>query len=100
MRRIARLLLPLLLLLFRPLTSTAQDDGRSQKEQEKILAKEEKKKKKEARRAEKELFKKHLERQDKATAKRIKRNQRKSDRRGPGGHRDPWIKRVFSKKRR
>ena len=70
-----------------------------EKEQEKILAKQEKQKHKDRKAAEKELRKRHLELQDKETRKRIKRHDKRADRSGTNRHRDPWIKRVFSRRR-
>ena len=93
MRKALRSLVLLLALL--PMAVSAQEEGRSQKEQEKIQAKQDKKKKKDARKAEKELWKQHLDRQDKATAKRLKKNRRRSDRTGQEGYRGSWIERTF-----
>jgi hypothetical protein len=39
--------------------------------------------------------KRHLDIQDKATRKRIKRNTRRADRRGSGRHRDGFLRRTF-----
>lgn len=84
-----------LLLLVLPMASHAQEAGRSQKEQEKIQARKEKQQKKDAKKAEKELWKQHLARQDKATAKRLKKNRRRSDRKGQEGQGDGWFSRTF-----
>lgn len=89
----------LLLLLLTPLAGSAQDEGRSKKEQEKILAKQEHQKLKDQKAAEKELRKRHLELQDKDTRKRIKRHDKRADRKGTNTHRDPCIKRIFTRKR-
>jgi hypothetical protein len=43
------------------------------------------------------LKKEHLQHQDKATRKRIKRNDRRADKHGNTTHRDPWLRRLFTK---
>lgn len=76
-----------LLFAMLPLFVLAQKDkGISEKQQLKIQAKKEKERAKEAKQAEKELMKHHLSIQDKKTAKRIKKNQRLSNKqkRRPG----------------
>ncbi|MCB9169635.1 MAG: hypothetical protein H6597_00170 [Flavobacteriales bacterium] len=80
-----------------PVVTHAQDEGVSRKQQEKILAKKEKQKKKEQARKEKEDRKQHLAIQDKDTRRRIKQHTRRADRHGPGRHRDPFLKRLFSR---
>jgi hypothetical protein len=89
-----RYLLLSTLLLGLPCASIAQD-GISQKQQEKILAKKGKDDKKAKARKEKDDRKRHLEIQDKAARKRIKRNTKRADRGGSGSHRDPWPRRWF-----
>jgi hypothetical protein len=84
-----------LLLLAYPLAAPAQDAGRTQKEQVRIQAKQEARKKKEARKDEKERWKRHLSHQDKATARRLKRNKRRSDRKGHEGQGDSWLSRML-----
>lgn len=92
-------LLMLLTLFTAPTALRAQDEGISQREQEKILAKKAKEEKKAIAKQEKEGRKLHLGRQDKATRKRMKQNQRRADRSGPGRHRDGFFTRLFSRKR-
>lgn len=75
----------------------AQDEGLSQKKQEKQLAKKERTDGKEVKKEEKRIAKKHLENQDKATRKRMKRNKKRADRNGNNPHRDPWPARWFSR---
>lgn len=71
--------------------------GMSKKQQEKSLAKKERKKKKEVAKEEKRLLKQHRKHQDKATQKRMKRNQKRADKHGQGRHRDPFLKRLFTR---
>ena len=80
-----------------PVVMRAQDQGISRKQQEKLLAKKEKDKKKEQVRKEREDRKRHLALQDKATRKRIKQHTRRADKHGPGRHRDPFLKRLFTR---
>jgi len=91
-----RSLLLIVSLVGLPFAGLAQD-GISQKQQEKILAKKEKDDKKAKVRKEKEDRKRHLEIQDKAARKRIRRNTKRADRGGSGAHRDPWPGRIFSR---
>lgn len=83
-----------MLLVGLPYAGTAQA-GISQKQQEKILAKKMKDDKKAKARKEKDDRKRHLEIQDKAARKRIRRNTKRADRGGSGAHRDPWPRRWF-----
>jgi len=104
-KRILRNLFMLLVLATAPVSALAQDAeggggnsaGISRKQQEKHLAKKERKDKKSLAKEEKRLLKQHRKHQDKATQKRMKRNQRSSARSGPRGHRDPFLKRLFRK---
>lgn len=94
----ARRYIGILLMACLPLLVVGQDKGIGEKEQLKIQAKKEKEQAKGAKQAEKELMKHHLAIQDKKTAKRIKRNQKKS--KGQKHHQgDPFWNRLFSKKR-
>jgi Ni/Co efflux regulator RcnB len=92
--KLFRYLLLATLLLWLPSASVAQD-GISQKQQEKNLAKKKKDDKKAKARKEKDDRKRHLEIQDKAARKRIKRNHKRADHGGSGAHRDPWPIRWF-----
>ncbi|MBL7952036.1 MAG: hypothetical protein JNM62_09975 [Flavobacteriales bacterium] len=75
--------------------SVAAQDGISQKQQEKILAKKAKDEKKQKARQEKEDRKRHLNNQDKATRKRIKRHTKRAGRHGSDQHRDGFFHRTF-----
>lgn len=77
-----------------PMVSTAQD-GISRKKQERIQAKKAKDEKKAKARQERDDRKRHLDIQDKATRKRIKRHTKRADRRGSGPHRDGFFRRTF-----
>lgn len=94
MLKLLRYLFLAMLLLGLPYTGAAQD-GISQKQQEKILAKKKKDDKKAKARKEKDDRKRHLEIQDKAARKRIRRNTKRADRGGSRAHRDPWPRRWF-----
>lgn len=69
--------------------------GMSKKQQEKHLAKKERKDKKSLAKEEKRIYKLHREHQDKATRKRMKRNERRANKHGQNGHRDPFLRRLF-----
>lgn len=98
MPRSLRLLL-LSLLLAAPLTAVhAQEGGVGKDQQEKIQAKKKKEEKKARARKEKDDRKRHLSHQDKATRKRMKKNQRRADKHGSGAHRDPFLQRLFGHK--
>ena len=75
----------------------AQDGGIGQKEQERIQERKEKDEKKKLRKQHKNDRKRHLSHQDKATRKRIRQNTKRSDKHGSGHHRDPFLKRLFTK---
>jgi hypothetical protein len=47
------------------------------------------------RKEEKRMNKQHLAHQDKATRKRMKQHQRRADKQGNSGHRDPFLRRLF-----
>lgn len=83
-----------LVLIAAPANSSAQD-GISRKQQEKILAKKAKEEKKQKARKAKEDRKRHLDNQDKATRKRIKRNTKRAGRHGSDQHRDGFFRRTF-----
>jgi len=87
-----------LLLLGAPELSQAQE-GISRKQQEKNLAKKEKEDKKAKARKEKADRKRHLEIQDKATRKRLKKHTKRADRSGSGAHRDGRSGGLFRRKR-
>ena len=72
--------------------------GMSKKKQEKHLAKKERKDKKSLAKEEKRIYKLHREHQDKATRKRMKRNERRAGKHGQGRHRDPFFRRLFGSK--
>jgi hypothetical protein len=106
MKHMIRLLLLLLTLAGPAARTVAQDAegdggksaGMSKKKQEKHLAKKERKDKKSLAKEEKALLKQHRQHQDKATQKRMKRNQRRADKHGQGRHRDPFFRRLFGSK--
>ena len=77
-----------------PVVSTAQD-GITQKQAEKAQARKAKEKKKEKAKAEKELKARHMDIQDKATRKRLKKHNKRADKGGSGQHRDPFFQRIF-----
>ncbi len=91
----ARILLVLLMAFAAPVLHA--QEGISKKQQEKIQAKK-KNDKKEVKKEEKRLYKLHLEHQDKATRKRMKRHKRRADNQGNNGHRDPFLRRLFGSK--
>jgi Flp pilus assembly protein TadB len=70
-------------------------EGISRKQQERIQAKKAKDEKKAKARQERDDRKRHLNIQDKATRKRIKRHTKRADRRGSGPHRDGFFRRTF-----
>lgn len=74
-------------------------EGIGQKQQEKLLEKKAKEDKKAKVRKEKADRKRHLEIQDKAARKRIKRNTKRADRGGSGAHRDGFFKGLFRRTR-
>lgn len=76
-------------------TITNAQDGISRKKQEKLLEKKAKDDKKQKARKEKEDRKRHLNNQDKATRKRMKRNTKRADRHGSDQHRDGFFRRTF-----
>lgn len=104
--RTIRTILLLFALVSAPLMLSAQDagggDGKSagmsKKQQEKHLAKKERKDKKSLAKEEKRIYKLHREHQDKATRKRMKRNERRALKHGQGQHRDPFFRRLFGHK--
>jgi len=91
--------IPLMLALLVSWPSPAQDAGLSRKQQMKIQEKKDKEKEKERVSKEKEARHRHMSIQDKPTRKRLKSQNRRADNQGSSGHRDPWIKRVFTRKR-
>lgn len=88
----------LMILAAAPAVSHAQD-GISQKQQEKILSKKAKEDKKAKKKKEKADRKRHLSIQDKATRKRLKKHNKRADRRGSGAHRDGWLRGLFQRSR-
>lgn len=72
--------------------------GISKRQQEKSQAKKARREKKEVAREEKRLLKLHMKHQDKATRKRMKRDKRRADTHGQGQHRDPFLRRLFTRK--
>ena len=91
------LVLVLLASVAAPMVAHAQE-GISKQKQEKLLAKKKRDDVKEVRKEEKRIAKKHLENQDKATRKRMKRHKRRADKQGNAGHRDPFLRRLFGSK--
>lgn len=77
----------------------AQDAGLSRKQQMKLQEKKEKEREKERLSKEKEARRRHMAIQDKPTQKRLKRQNRRADAQGSRGHRDPWHRRVLTRKR-
>jgi Ni/Co efflux regulator RcnB len=94
-------LIPIVLLVASLLLSVdvLAQAGISQKQQEKILAKKGKEDKKAKVKAEKDGRKRHLSIQDKETRKRLKRHNRRADKKGSGSHRDNGGIRLFRRKR-
>lgn len=72
--------------------------GISKRQQEKAQAKKARREKKDVAREEKRLLKLHMKHQDKATRKRMKREKRRADNHGQGQHRDPFLRRLFTRK--
>jgi hypothetical protein len=90
-----RTLFLLLLLAAAPAAPVVAQDGISKKQAEKNLARKARDDRKAKARKVKDDRKRHLDIQDKATRKRIKRNTRRADRRGSGRHRDGFLRRTF-----
>jgi Ni/Co efflux regulator RcnB len=90
-----RTLLMVLLLACAPAATAVAQDGISKKQAEKNLARKARDDRKAKARKVKDDRKRHLEIQDKATRKRIKRNTRRADKRGSGSHRDGFLRRMF-----
>jgi hypothetical protein len=89
----------MLLVLAWSLPAVHGQEGISRKQQEKNLAKKAKEEKKETIRREKEGKKRHLELQDKATRKRMKKNTKRADRKGSDGHGSGRSGGLFRRKR-
>jgi hypothetical protein len=86
----------LLLLAFAAAPTTAHAQAGAGPDQvNPISAKQKQKRSKAIRKEEKRLNKQHLAHQDKATRKRMKRHQRRADKQGNTGHRDPFLRRLF-----
>lgn len=81
-----------------PAISIAQD-GISQKQQEKILSQKAKDDKKAKVNKEKSDRKRHLSIQDKATRKRLKKHNKRADRKGSGAHKDGCLRGLFQRSR-
>lgn len=79
--------------------SALAQEGISRKQQERNLTKKAKEDKKARTKQDKEDRKHHLSIQDKATQKRMKRNNRRANRSGSGTHRDGPLRRLFQRKR-
>ncbi len=77
-----------------PANSSAQE-GISRKQAERMQVKKAKEEKKAKARKVKEDRKRHLNNQDKATRKRMKRNTKRADRHGSDPHRDGFFQRTF-----
>ncbi|MEZ4757211.1 MAG: hypothetical protein R2817_10330 [Flavobacteriales bacterium] len=92
-----RTLLMVLLLLALPTVHGVAQDGITRKQAEKNLARKAKEERKAKARKVKDDRKRHLEIQDKATRKRIKRHTRRADKRGSGRHRDGFLRRTFGR---
>jgi Flp pilus assembly protein TadB len=90
-----RSLFVVLLLVGVPAFAAVAQDGISKKQAEKNLARKARDDRKAKARKVKDDRKRHLDIQDKATRKRIKRNTRRADRRGSGRHRDGFLRRTF-----
>ena len=97
MMRSFRFLFTLALLLAPPLAMHAQEGGIGQKEQERIQARKEKNEKKKLAKQRRNDHKRHMAIQDKATRKRLRQNTKRADKHGSGRHRDPFLKRLFTK---
>lgn len=83
------------LLAFTAAPPVAAQAGVGRKQQERIQRKKEKKGAVNVKKEEKRLLKKHLDSQDRATRKRMKRHKRRSEGQGSAGHRDPFLRRLF-----
>lgn len=78
---------------------TSAQEGISQKKQEKILsqkAKDDKKAKVKQGKADRQ---RHLDIQDKAARKRMKRHFKRAERKGSGSHKDGWLRGLFQRSR-
>ena len=73
-------------------------EGIGKKDYDKMAAKKAKKEKKEVAKEEKRLLRQHRKHQDKATQKRMKRNQRNAFRNGNGQPNEPFLRRLFGHK--
>ena len=102
-----RALLLLSVLFSLPSTMRAQNvegegakhaEGIGKKQYDKMAAKKAKKEKKEVAKEEKRLLREHRKHQDKATQKRMKRNERNAFRNGNGQPREPFLRRLFGHK--
>lgn len=72
-------------------------EGITKKQAEKNLARKAKEERKAKARKVKDDRKRHLDIQDKATRKRIKRNTKRADKHGSGRHRDGWLRRTMGR---
>ncbi|MCU0318612.1 MAG: hypothetical protein MUE88_00825 [Flavobacteriales bacterium] len=97
MRVLFRRLLMLVLLSAAPSVALHAQDGITKKQAEKNLARKAKEERKAKARKVKDDRKRHLDIQDKATRKRIKRNTKRADRHGSGRHRDGWLRRTLGR---
>ena len=94
--RTFRFRLVMVMLLGVPIPGWAQE-GIGQKEQERIQQHKEKEEKKKLAKQRKNDHKRHMAMQDKATRKRIRQNTKRANKRGSGLHRDPFLKRIFTR---
>lgn len=97
MRALFRRLLMLVLLTAASSVAIQAQEGITKKQAEKNLARKAKDERKAKARKVKEERKRHLDIQDKATRKRIKRNTKRADRHGNGPHRDGWLRRTLGR---
>lgn len=100
MPRLPLRLLPLILLVSLAVPPAQAQAGISRKQQEKIQRQKARKDAKAVKLEEKHLLKEHLQHQDKATRKRMKKHRRGALRQGQEGQREPFPKRLFHRKKR
>lgn len=96
MRLLLRFFMIAMLLIGAGASAMAQD-GITKKQAEKNLARKAKEERKAKAQKVKDDRKRHLDIQDKATRKRIKRNTKRAERHGSGRHRDGWFRRTFGR---
>jgi len=96
-RRSLYLLLLLLAFVAAPRVAHAQADA-GPDQVNPMSAKDKQARSKAIKKEEKRMNKQHLANQDKATRKRMKQHQRRADKQGNTGHRDPFLRRLFHSK--